>query len=400
MPQRNNKNAKINDNLNLLVNSSDNLLFVTDVNGIIENINDTGVQLLQFEKEEIIGRHFTDFFSKSSKNLIAEKISSLIKSNSEILFTSSIYSKFGNEIKLDVLLKPCLVKEKLVGIMCRGSNITEKTELSVQIEKLKQTIIEQNRIIELEKSRGSEKKSVLDELNKLKNEFISNISHELRTPLASIIGFSETMLYDSDITNEMRLEFSKIILNEGKRLAKLVNDILDVSKLEVGTLELAISEFDIAALINEIIESHKESIQKKGIIINTEFPDADVLVNADKERISQAIGGLITNAIKFNNQSGRIKIILNDYMKEIEINVIDTGIGIHENDIPFIFNKFYRVDRNNTEPKGTGLGLVLVKQIIDLHRGIISVQSEMNKGAAFTIKLPKNINITSRSIHE
>lgn len=215
------------------------------------------------------------------------------------------------------------------------------------------------------------------------------MSHELRTPLASVIGFSETITSDPQMPREMVLEFSNIILSEGKRLAKLINDVLDFAKMEAGEVSVFKTELDVVLLLNEIIESFHTVASEKGIILTSDMPDTEVLINADKDRISQVYQHLISNAIKFTNRGGRITIIAQNFIKEFEVIVSDTGMGIPENDLPNIFQKFYKASRPGTQIPGTGIGLGLVKQIVDLHKGMITVQSELNKGTTFIVKLPK-----------
>ena len=282
------------------------------------------------------------------------------------------------------------VDGKINEIVLVGKDITHLREVTDEIENLKMKLIEANRLIAIERQRANQRKSFLEELNKMKSDFVSNISHELRTPLASIIGFSETIDSDPDIPETMRVEFNSTILNEGKRLARLINDILDISKLEGGEIEIVKSKFDIILTLNEVIETNIKNAQAKNIVLSYELPEEEILIDADKERISQIIGRLLNNAIKFTNEKGRIKVILKNLFKEIEIIISDTGIGIPETDLPYIFQKFYRVNRPGTEIPGTGLGLAFVKQIVDLHKGFITVQSGVGKGTTFAIKLPKS----------
>ncbi|MEJ2505254.1 MAG: ATP-binding protein, partial [Ignavibacteriaceae bacterium] len=131
----------------------------------------------------------------------------------------------------------------------------------------------------------------------------------------------------------------------------------------------------------------------KKLTLDFEQPKEEILLYADKEKLEQATDALINNAIKFTNEDGRVKVIVNNLSKEIEIIISDTGIGIPEKDLPYIFQKFYRVSRPGTEIPGTGIGLVFVKQIIDLHKGLISVQSESGNGTTFVVRLLKNIGI-------
>jgi signal transduction histidine kinase len=191
----------------------------------------------------------------------------------------------------------------------------------------------------------------------------------------------------------MRNEFNEIILNEGKRLAKLINEMLDISRLEGGRIELSESDFDIIKLLEEVIESNREALETKEIILTKELPAEPVIIKGDKEKISKVLNNILNNSVKFTPLKGRIIISALGLYKEIEITISDTGIGIPEKDIPYIFQKFYRVSRPGTEIPGTGLGLVFVKQIVDLHKGFISIQSEVNKGTTVILKLPKDSKV-------
>jgi len=229
----------------------------------------------------------------------------------------------------------------------------------------------------------------LSELNTLKNEFISNVSHELRTPLASIIGFSETIADDKKLTIEKVKEFNEIILTESKRLAKLINDVLDFSELENESKQLNKNSVDIIQLLNKNIETLKPKYEAKNIILTGKLPESEIIIFADENRIYKAINYLLSNAIKFTGINGRITVRVKEFLKEVEIIISDTGVGIPEEDIPFLFDKFSKINKKGHKLPGAGFGLITVKQIIDLHKGLIRVKSELNKGTSFIIKLPK-----------
>jgi signal transduction histidine kinase len=235
--------------------------------------------------------------------------------------------------------------ENYIGGIAR--NISAGKRVEEKIKELESLLIEAYRLISIERARWKQDKSVLEELNRLKSEFISNISHELRTPLASIIGFSETILSDPEMSDDMKEEFNTIILTEGKRLARLINEVK----------------------------------------FTFEFPEEEVIISGDKEKLLSVFDGLISNAVKFTPPGGRIKLILHSMNKEAEVIISDTGIGIPEKDQPQIFNKFFTAADKSDDIK-TPLGLVFIKQIIDLHRGLILVHSEVNKGTTFVVKLP------------
>ena len=381
--------------IDIILDLEEDLILILDKAGLITKVNANGALALEFNEEGLLNSHIIDLVGSKYKAETMKVFSDIIEGKPERVFKTSLYSYIGEEILFSINAKPLYSDGKMTEIILIGKNITDIRVLKDEIENLKMKLIEANRLISIERQRADHRKSFLDELNKMKSDFVSNISHELRTPLASIIGFSETIDSDPDMPDEMRTEFNLTILNEGKRLARLINDVLDISKLEVGEIEIADVRFDIILMLNEVIDAHIKSAQAKNITLSRELPEEEILINADKERISQTIVRLLNNAIKFTNEKGRIKVIAKNLFKEIEIIISDTGIGIPESDLSNIFQKFYRVNRPGTEIPGTGLGLVFVKQIINLHKGFITVQSEVDKGTTFAIKLPKNHKINN-----
>lgn len=284
---------------------------------------------------------------------------------------------------------PNIENGELTGIICVGKNITDNNLNKKKLEELNAKLTEAYRINSIERDRAEEQINILSELNTLKNEFISNVSHELRTPLASIIGFSETIAEDKKLTIEKVKEFNDIILTESKRLAKLINDILDFSELQDDKKQLTKNPVDIIGLLKENIKSLKPKSEEKNILVTSKLPESEIIIFADKNRISKAINYLITNAIKFTERNGRITIQVKEFLKEVEIVISDTGIGIPKENIPFLFDKFSKINKSGHKLPGAGFGLITVKQIIDLHKGLIRVKSEVNKGTSFIIKLPK-----------
>ena len=268
-------------------------------------------------------------------------------------------------------------------------DITDRRVVEEKLKELNAKLIEANRIISVERDKAKNQVNVLEEVNRLKSDFISNISHELRTPLASIVGFSETISGDPNLPRETVVEFNNIILSEGKRLARLINDFLDFAKIEAGKMDLNKSVFNISELLPEIIGKIKPLADEKGVIFTSEIPDKEIILFSDRERIGQVFYQLISNAIKFTKPGGKVTLTGQDFLKEIEFIITDTGIGISEQDQKNIFQKFFKVENPGTINTGTGIGLGLAKQIIDLHHGLISFQSEVNKGTTFVVRLPK-----------
>jgi PAS domain S-box-containing protein len=376
--------------LETILDLEEDLVVFLNKAGLITKVNANGALALEFKEEDLLNRHIIDLIASKYKIETMKAFNDIIDGKPERAFEASLKSYSGNEILFGINARPLYSDGKMSEIVLIGKDITRLREVTDEIENLKMKLIEANRIISIERQRANQRKSFLEELNKMKSDFVSNISHELRTPLASIIGFSETIDSDPDMPDAMRSEFNTTILNEGKRLARLINDILDISKLEGGGIEIVYVRFDVILMLNEVIDAHIKSAKAKNITLSRELPEEEILIDADKERILQTIGRLLNNAVKFTNEKGRIKVIVKNLFNEIEIIISDTGIGIPETDLPFIFQKFYRVSRPGTEIPGAGLGLVFVKQITDLHKGFITVQSEVGKGTTFAIKIPKN----------
>ena len=372
---------------------SEDLVFILDQFGCFVKVNDFGATILDCDVIELLGTHLIELVSARHKIVFSRAMHKILEEDKMHSFETSLISKFGNEIMFNFSCLAVKEKDQIIGILGIAKNITDLKIYEEKINELNNKLIESDRIISIERQRSQRQKSILFELNRMKNEFISNISHELRTPLASIIGFSETIASDPNMPEEMRHEFNEIILNEGKRLAKLINDVLDLSKIEAGQVELNKTEIDIIEILSEVIESYKKNAEEKGVILTTEIPGEKILLKVDKEKINRVFNSLISNAVKFTNKGGRIRIAAQAMYKEFEVIISDTGVGIPEKDLPYIFQKFYKAALPDTEASGTGLGLVFVKQIVDLHKGFISISSELNKGTTVVIKFPREFKI-------
>lgn len=373
--------------------ASEDFVFILDKDGNIKNVNDYGAACLDYEASELEGTHLIELVASKNKQVLAESFQKILDDEKLISFEVVLVSKFGNETLFQVNCKRLNIEENVINVIGVGKNVTESRSYEEKIRDLNIRLIEANRIVSIEKQRSKRQKAILAELNRMKSEFVSNISHELRTPLASIIGFSETISSDPNMPEEMRSEFNDIILNEGKRLAKLINEMLDISKLEGGEIELVKNDFDAVKLLEEVIESNQKTFESKEMIITKELPAEAVIIKGDKEKLAKVLNNILSNAVKFTPQKGRISVSALSLYKEFEITISDTGAGIPEKDIPYIFQKFYRVSRPGTEIPGTGLGLVFVKQIVDLHKGFIAIQSEINKGTTVILKLPKESKV-------
>jgi PAS domain S-box-containing protein len=385
-----NQLEKSEERFRLLVDTAEDFIFTLNSNGYFITVNNRGARTLGYSSDEIIGKHFLEFVDEDNKADIAIVFQEILAQTELTSFEVRFVDKFEKTLTFEINARSLKTNGEITGLIGIGRDISDRIKNEKKLKDLNAKLIEANRMISIEQDRAKQQITVLEELNGLKNEFISNVSHELRTPLASIVGFAETIVSDDDLPQDMVKEFSGIILSEGKRLARLINDILDFSNLETNKDALEKSEFDIILVLNELVDKWGKTAEEKGITFSAEIPEAQITINADKERVSNAIINLLSNAVKFTNKGGRVTLMARDFLKEVEIIVSDTGIGIPKKNISKLFQKFSKVGRTGTQIPGAGFGLAMVKQIVDLHDGLVKVSSELNKGSTFIIKLPKS----------
>ncbi|HYQ99095.1 MAG TPA: GAF domain-containing protein [Casimicrobiaceae bacterium] len=235
-----------------------------------------------------------------------------------------------------------------------------------------------------------EKSRQLEIANKHKSEFLANMSHELRTPLNAIIGFSEVLQEKlfGDV-NEKQEDYLRDIYTSGKHLLGLINDILDLSKVEAGRMELDLAAFDVASALSNAMTLVRERAQRHNVALRMDCAPALGQVTADERKVKQILVNLLTNAVKFTPDGGRVDVIARRGSDAIEIAVRDTGIGIAPEDHEAVFEEFRQVGRHYTnKQEGTGLGLTLTRRFVELHGGRIWVESELGKGATFTFTIP------------
>lgn len=230
----------------------------------------------------------------------------------------------------------------------------------------------------------------LRRLEKIRQDFVANVSHELRTPISSIKGYSETLLEGALDDKENARDFLKIIYSDSDRLARLVDDLLDLSKIESGRLKMDIKRCSILSIVKRVVAGLSNQAKAKSIAIRIDISKDIPQILADEVRIAQVLLNLIDNAIKYNRESGTVTISAKDKGKFVQIDVSDTGPGISEKDLPRLFERFYRVDKaRSRQLGGTGLGLSIVKHIIEAHKGKVWAQSTLGQGSTFSFTIPK-----------
>lgn len=232
--------------------------------------------------------------------------------------------------------------------------------------------------------------SDLRRLEQIRKDFVANVSHELRTPITSIKGYAETLLSGALNDKKNAREFLQIIYHDSERMAQLVDDLLELSKIESGKANLHIGPVAIEAIVDRVLLGFKKQLQEEGITFKKEIPSDIAKVDADENSIAQVLLNLLDNAIKYNKKGGSVTISAAQDDHYVTVHVTDTGIGIPAEDAPRVFERFYRVDKGRSRQLGgTGLGLSIAKHIVSLHGGQISVQSELGQGSTFSFTLPK-----------
>jgi signal transduction histidine kinase len=299
-----------------------------------------------------------------------------------------LLERFGFRASLAV---PLLREDRIIG----GLVVRRKAigEFRPEVIELLKTFATQS-VLAIQNARLfreiEEKSQQIQAANRHKSEFLANMSHELRTPLNAIIGFSEVLqerLFGE--LNEKQAEYTDDILTSGRHLLSLINEILDLSKVEAGRMELEVAVFDLPLAIDNARTFVRERATRHGITLDVKVDNRVGDYVGDERKIKQILLNLLSNAVKFTPEGGRIGINARPINRAIEISVTDTGIGIAEEDQPKIFEEFRQVGSDSAAKiEGTGLGLTLAKKFVELHGGRIWVESEPGKGSTFVFTLP------------
>ena len=229
----------------------------------------------------------------------------------------------------------------------------------------------------------------LTKADKLRREFVANVSHELRTPLTSIRSYAETISDNIELPKETEEEFLRVIINESDRMTKIVQDLLELSRFDSGNIQLNLEEFSIERSVRNVYAAIALEAKKCGHLLNLELEWGLPMIRGDCARIEQVLMNIITNALKYTPDGGTIEIISGKMGDNVFVKIEDTGVGIPAEDLGRVFDRFYRVDKARTRVSGgTGLGLSIAKNIIVLHGGNITIESEPGKGTSVMVTLP------------
>ena len=229
--------------------------------------------------------------------------------------------------------------------------------------------------------------------NQLKTQFLTTMSHELRTPLNAIIGFAEAIRdgLAGDATAEQR-EFAEDINQAGRQLLGMINDILDLAKLEAGALELDLQPCDLGGVVDEVFRIVRGLARRHGVVLAADIAPRPLELTVDPVKLKQVLYNLLANAVKFSHAGGTVRLTGRLEAETVTVRVADTGVGMAPEDLVYIFEEFHQADASlSRRHEGTGLGLALVKRLVELHGGRVAVESELGKGTAFTVTLLRDL---------
>ena len=397
------------ERLNILFEYAPYGYYLNDLKGNLIDGNIAAEELTGYKREELIGKNLLKLKLLSPKQipkaavLLAKSALRQPTGPDELILNR----KDGNPVTVEIRTFPVKIKGETF-VLANVVDITKRKkaeealqkaheELEIKIEKrtdeLRQAVANLKEEVTERKQaeKGlAESMQAVEAANRAKSDFLANMSHELRTPLNSIIGFSEVMVdgIPGPVTDEQK-EYLNDVLESGRHLLALINDILDLSKVEAGKLELEVNEFSIKDLLERSIIMFKEKAAKHHIVLKSEIHEDIGNIIADERKTKQVVFNLLSNAVKFTPDRGSVGITAHRTDKEVQITVWDTGIGIAEEDKDRIFQPFQQLESTLTKkPEGTGLGLNLTKELVELQGGRIWLESKLGKGSKFHFMIP------------
>ena len=351
----------------------DDMVFLTDAEGRIIYSNESATSTIKYNPRYILGKNISI--------VIGDNAHVLTKDITEVSSEIRIYTSEGEPVPVRISISPIMCMKNSVGKLYVFHDLRMLYQLGQEVSQ-KQTLA--NTVIA-----ANEK---LTELDKLKSDFICNISHELRTPLNLITSSLQLMNNKSESTGIDLVTHRKcfsVILQNTYRLTRLINNIIDTTRIDAGYLNMYHSNNDIVHFLEDIVDGVRMYAQEKCISITFDTDIEEKIIAFDTDKIERVFLNLLSNAIKFTNKGGDISVVLKDGTDFIEISVVDTGIGISKQDQEIIFDRFIQADKSLARNcEGSGIGLSLVKALVEMHHGQIRVESELNKGSTFTVALP------------
>jgi len=352
-------------------------LIVLDPDGVVRLVNQAACGLFNCREQDLVGRR--PMSGMTSSPPFAETLEAVVRSGT--VHNYEVNNALGDGSRRSLSLSTSIMRNsagEALATVCMVNDITDRKRTEEDREKLIAQLQEANRKLQV--------------LDRMKSDFISVVSHDLRTPLTTIKAFAELIMMRPDMSLEQRSKFVNTINLECDRLKRLITDLLDLARIESGSMSWRVEQVCLKAAVLESITSMGLLFENKGINLTTEFPPSLPAVAADRDRIVQVVTNLLTNAAKFTPPGGVIHVSVSSesaHAEQVAVRISDTGVGIPAEDLELIFEKFRRSGGELTDAtSGAGLGLAIARQIIENHGGRIWAESEQGKGSTFTFTLP------------
>ena len=365
------------------------MIFTLDTEGTVLSVNPFGASQLGYAVEELEGQPVLNVFYEGDRPAVADQLRKCLQDPNRVYsWQFRKIRKDGALLWVEELAQAVYSLNGVLNVLVVCQDVTERKRAEETLrkvhEELEQRVVERTREL-------TEANAKLKELDRLKSMFIASMSHELRTPLNSVIGFSSIVLNEwAGPLNPEQKENLTAILRSGRHLLALLNDVIDVSKIEAGKIEPVVERFDLYDLITEAVELVTNDAQGKGLQLKVEA--LHLKMNTDRRRLLQCMLNLLTNAVKFTEKgSVRVGVQVPEDDKElVEIMIEDTGIGIRQEDLPKLFQPFVRlVPPHHAIIPGTGLGLYLTRRlVVEVLKGDVACVSRFGEGSTFTLKIP------------
>ena len=351
-----------------IIDSSDDAIVSKNLDGIITSWNHGAEKIFGYKPEEAIGRHITLIIPENRRDEETEIIGKIRRGEGVTHFETIRITKDRREINISLTVSPVKDRKgKVIGASKVARDITEK----VEVDKQRQLFTER-----------------LQEINHYKDEFMAMASHELKTPLTVIKA--NLQILEHKMQDDNKIYFVNKTLNQVNKLSNLISDLLDVSKIQTGALELKRTNLLLVPFLTEIIESIQQTSSNHEIILKAN--NKKLMVRADRDRLEQVVINILTNAIKYSPNGKKVTVDANIKDEYIIMKVTDYGIGIPGDDLDKVFTRFFRVRGLASTFSGSGIGLYISSEIIKRHGGNMWVESEINKGSSFYFSIPSAKN--------
>lgn len=387
---RTSEDAAAAQRFSILVEAAPDGILEIDPDGHIVLVNAEAERIFGYDRSELLGNSIEVLVPEAFRSRHAEHRKGYERSPCTRPMGSGLdlngRRKDSTVVPVDISLSP-LMSDKGLHVTAVIRDITYRKKMEEQLrlthERYTAELTEKNRELQ---TRNRE----IERANRLKSEFLASMSHELRTPLHTIIGFSELLIEELEGSlNPKQKRFASYIHRDSKQLLNLINDILDLGRIESGRIELNCQHFDMAECIEEVVASVRPSAESKSLslesVVKTTAP-----VFADRLRFKNILFNLLSNAVKFTPEHGRISLEVAFRDRDLLVLVSDNGIGIAEEEQKAIFDKFHQVGSTTRGVReGMGVGLAITKNLVEMHGGTLSVESELGRGSQFAFTLPR-----------